>query len=263
MPARATTPGYTLTQADLNNQGSGDGDIDNLATADSNETDSQIASATVLLVYAPALTIDKVADQTTVSTAGQVINYTITVQSTGNVDVTNVVVTDPFAGGATLTSGDDGDNVLETTETWIYTASHTVTQAEIDAGSDLVNVAFMDTGETTPQRDDAITTISAQPGIDIEKTTNGPTNTNPTLSDYDNEDAANGLGVPILTSGSTVVWTYKVTNTGGVPFAQAEVVVTDDNGTPGNTPRRSEHHQRHDHVPECAVGRCRQCTGAG
>src|SRR5262249_22004037 len=47
--------------------------------------------------------------------------------------------------------------------------------------------------------------------------------------------AANGSGVPILTPGSSVTWTYKVTNTGNVQFAFNEVVVTDDNGTPGNT----------------------------
>ena len=74
-----------------------------------------------------------------------------------------------------------------------------------------------------------------RPGIDMEKTTNGPTNSNPTAPDYDNEDAENGPGVPILTPGSTVTWTYKVTNTGSMDFAFNEVVVVDDNGTPGNT----------------------------
>ena len=57
------------------------------------------------------------------------------------------------------------------------------------------------------------------PKIDIEKTTNGPSNSNPTAPDYDNEDAANGPGVPVLTPGSAVTWTYKVTNTGNVVFA--------------------------------------------
>src|SRR5262249_23087975 len=73
------------------------------------------------------------------------------------------------------------------------------------------------------------------PGIDIEKTTNGAPNGNSTTPDYDNEDSVNGPGVPILTPGTTVTWTYKVTNTGGVAFASSAVVVTDDNGTPGNT----------------------------
>jgi hypothetical protein len=73
------------------------------------------------------------------------------------------------------------------------------------------------------------------PGIDIEKTTNGSTNTNPTAPDYDNEDTDDGPGVPLLAPGSTVTWTYKVTNTGDVPFASSEVVVVDDSGTPSNT----------------------------
>jgi hypothetical protein len=70
-----------------------------------------------------------------------------------------------------------------------------------------------------------------KPGIDIEKTTNGSTNSNPIAPDYDNEDAVNGPGVPVLTPGSTVTWTYKVTNTGEIPFTFNQVVVTDDNGT--------------------------------
>lgn len=76
--------------------------------------------------------------------------------------------------------------------------------------------------------------VTSTPGIDIEKTTNGPTNSNSTAPDYDNEDAANGAGVPILTPGSTVTWTYKVTNTGNVPFTTGQIVVTDDGGTPSN-----------------------------
>ena len=33
------TGSYTVTQADIDNNGGGDGDIDNIATADSNETE--------------------------------------------------------------------------------------------------------------------------------------------------------------------------------------------------------------------------------
>ncbi len=73
------------------------------------------------------------------------------------------------------------------------------------------------------------------PGIDIEKTTNGPTNSNTTAPDYDNEDAVDGPGVPILTPGSTVTWTYKVTNTGDVAFTTSQIAIVDDNGTPGVT----------------------------
>src|SRR5258705_145425 len=65
----------------------------------------------------------------------------------------------------------------------------------------------------------------ALPIIDIEKTTNGPTNANPTAPDYDNEDTAGGPGVPILTPGSSVTWTYKVANIGEVAFALNEVTI--------------------------------------
>ena len=57
----------------------------------------------------------------------------------------------------------------------------------------------------------------AQSGVDLEKFTNGQ-----------NADTAPG---PAVTAGSTVNWTYVVTNPGTVPVSN--VVVTDDNGTPG------------------------------
>jgi hypothetical protein len=79
------------------------------------------------------------------------------------------------------------------------------------------------------------TAAFAVPIIDIEKTTNGPTNANPIAPDYDNEDTVAGPGVPILTPGSTVIWTYKVTNTGDVAFSFNTVVIVDDNGTAANT----------------------------
>lgn len=69
------------------------------------------------------------------------------------------------------------------------------------------------------------------PGIDIEKTTNGATNTNATTPGYDNEDTPTGAGVPVLTPGTTVTWTYQVTNTGNVAFATGQISIVDDNGT--------------------------------
>ena len=78
----------------------------------------------------------------------RVINYTLAVTNQGNAAIASVVVDDPFTtneapvlvGG--FNSGDtDQDNLLDVTETWQYTASHQVTQAELDAGTAIVNTA--------------------------------------------------------------------------------------------------------------------------
>jgi hypothetical protein len=58
--------------------------------------------------------------------------------------------------------------------------------------------------------------FGAEPEIQIVKLTNGTDNDTPTG--------------PIVPVGSTVTWTYNVTNPGNEPIAN--VVVTDDNGTP-------------------------------
>ncbi|MBT8121731.1 MAG: hypothetical protein KJO10_04265, partial [Gammaproteobacteria bacterium] len=57
------------------------------------------------------------------------------------------------------------------------------------------------------------------PGIDIEKLTNG-----------NQADGANDGDVPQIAPGDVVTWTYQVMNTGDVPFGEAELTVTDDRG---------------------------------
>ena len=68
---------------------------------------------------------------------GDVINYAITVANTGDVTLTGVVVTDPFADAGSIVRNavdvvGDEDNLLEVGEIWGYTAAHTVTQAEME-----------------------------------------------------------------------------------------------------------------------------------
>ncbi len=63
------------------------------------------------------------------------------------------------------------------------------------------------------------------PGIDIEKATNGS-----------DADGVSDADVPQIAAGDVVTWTYVVTNTGDVPFAATDVDVADD--IPGVTPIR-------------------------
>ncbi len=160
------TADYDVTQADIND-GS---DLVNTASVDTDQTAPTSASVTTTISQSPALSIDKTVDQTSTAAPGT-LTYTITVDNTGNMDLTNVVVTDVFAGGAVLASGDGNDNdVLETTETWIFTADYDVTQADINAGSDLVNTASVDTDQTAPTSTSVTTTISQSPSLSIDKT---------------------------------------------------------------------------------------------
>ena len=93
------TAAHTVTQAEIDSNGGGDGDIDNMATADSDETGPDTDDATVPVALAPALNIVKeaVPGQIADVAGGDVINYTITVANTGNTTLTGVVVTDPNA----------------------------------------------------------------------------------------------------------------------------------------------------------------------
>ena len=74
-----------------------------------------------------------------------------------------MVVDDPFTTNeapvlnGTFNVGDtDQDNLLDVGETWQYTASHQVTQAELDAGTAIVNTATVTgtgaTSDTTTPR---------------------------------------------------------------------------------------------------------------
>jgi len=55
------------------------------------------------------------------------------------------------------------------------------------------------------------------PSINIEKKTNG-----------EDADGANDADVPQIAVGDPITWTYVVSNTGNVPFAEADVAVEDD-----------------------------------
>ncbi len=78
--------------------------------------------------------LDTTTDLTEVDSAGDVIHYTVGVENIGNIPLTAITVNDP---DVTLTyqSGDTNtDGILDVTETWVYSGSYTVTQAEMDAG---------------------------------------------------------------------------------------------------------------------------------
>ncbi|NET79487.1 hypothetical protein [Okeania sp. SIO1F9] len=215
-PGETTTGSYTytVTQADIDSGA----DLVNVAIADSDQTEPTEDDETVDVIQQPSLSILKEADVSIVSTAGQVITYTYTLKNTGNQSLTNVTLSDdnftPTNPGDDLNptfdvSSDNGNGILDVGEIWKYTATHTVTQAEIDTGASLVNVATADSEETEPQKDNEQVQIFQNPSLSILKE-----------ADVTEVDAA----------GEQIVYTYTVKNEGNVTLEN--VTVTDDNFTP-------------------------------
>lgn len=136
------TATHLATQDEIDDNGGGDGYIDNLATADSNETESVTDSASVLIEQNPAIAMEKVTgdgeggiedgDGVTLIAGSEVV-WTYRVTNAGNTSLSNVTVTDDNGTEDTLddflagyVSGDaDEDGKLDVDEQWIFTASAT------------------------------------------------------------------------------------------------------------------------------------------
>ena len=168
------TASHTVTQAELD-AGTA---IVNTATVTGTGATPDTDDATVPVAQSKVLHIEKDATVPggTADVAGETISYTLAVTNQGNAAIAGVVVSDPFTtneapvlvGG--FNAGDtDQDNLLDVGETWQYTASHTVTQAELDAGTAIVNTATVTGTGATPDTDDATVPVAQSKVLHIEK----------------------------------------------------------------------------------------------
>ncbi|MFC5185842.1 DUF7507 domain-containing protein [Actinomadura harenae] len=153
----------------------------------------------------PSISLQKSADPTTFTTVGQLINYTYLVTNNGSEPLTNVNVADPLPG---LSSIDCPVSELQPGENTTCTATYTVTQADLDAGS----VSNTGTAHGTPPEgpdviDTSDVTITSVPStaLHLEKSV-----------DQTSFSAA----------GETITYRYAVTNTGNVRLNN--VTVSDD-----------------------------------
>ncbi len=156
---------------------------------------------------------------------GSTATFTYVVTNTGGVALSTVVVRDD--NGTTGNTADDftvtrtgGDansnNILETTETWTYSATSVVTAGQY---TNIGTVTALDPSTNSVTDTDPSNHFGVTAGVNVVKSTNG-------------QDANTATG-PLLAVGATATFTYVVTNTGNV--ALGTVVVRDDNGTTGNT----------------------------
>lgn len=170
----------------------------------------------------PQFTISKIqsAGANPVTAAGQSISYSITIANTGNVPLTGTSFTDTFLLGASsrsFTSGPtlSGDaaplGTVNVGETWTYTASYTVTLADMNAAGNFSNQASFDTAETAAQNSAIVTT---------------PVTRNATLAISKSWVFApggdlNGNGFADLND--VINYSYAVTNTGNVTITNVAV----------------------------------------
>jgi uncharacterized repeat protein (TIGR01451 family) len=104
---------------------------------------------------------------------GQVVTYTIVATNDGNVTLAAVTVTDPKVSGLSCTPANGSS--LAPGASMTCTATHTITQADLDAGSYL-NTACVDDGAGGAVQQCANDTVNGAPRIVIRKVTD-PVNT--------------------------------------------------------------------------------------
>ncbi|KPM46556.1 hypothetical protein AFM12_19350, partial [Jiulongibacter sediminis] len=211
------TISYNVTQADID---AGE-DLVNVAVVTTTELPTpESDTAATAITQTPSLTITKTqtGGESPITTPGT-IDYTIVITNDGNQSLTGVVVSDTLPNGtvgtlSAVTESINANGILDTTETWTYTISYAVTQADIDAGEDLVNVAVVTTTELpTPESDTAATAITQNPSLTITKTQTG--------------------GESPITTPGTIDYTIVITNDGNQSLTGVVVSDTLPNGTVG------------------------------
>ncbi|MFJ4262837.1 hypothetical protein ACIPYU_10355 [Paenarthrobacter nicotinovorans] len=207
------TATYAITQADINA-----GHVANSATT----TGTPPAGPAVTpppgttdtpLTPTPAMQFTKTADASAIkdpSTVGDVITYTFTAKNSGNVDLTNVSITDPLAGLSALSYTWPGTpGTLLPGQTVTATATYAITQADIDAG----HVANSATTTGTPPSGPAVTPppgttdtpLTPKPAMEFTKTADASAVQNPTKV------------------GDVITYTFTAKNTGNVSLKNVSI----------------------------------------
>ncbi|MGY4719286.1 DUF7507 domain-containing protein [Naumannella huperziae] len=202
---------YTLTQDDVDA-----GDLQNTATATGTTPggDEVGGTDTVVTPLAPGggLTVRKVAEPIAdtnasgVPDAGDQITYRFTVTNAGNVTLTGVTLSDPLVAIA-----DCPARTLAPGASFDCSATYTLTQADVDAGS-VVNTATAigtrPSGEQVDGTDTATSPVERRPGVRLDKVASTPIDAN-----------ENGR----VDAGDRIDYLLEVTNVGNVSLTDVRV----------------------------------------
>jgi len=195
------TAGYTVTQADLNS-----GSVNNTATAHQDGVDSNSDSETASAVQSSSLNLVKnITAGDPYSSVGSTVDYEYIVTNDGNITLTGAVTVDDNQAVVTcpvVTALDPGDSVT-------CSASHTVSQADINAGS-LTNTATAHADGVDSNTATATATADQNPSLHLVKNITS--------------------GDPYTTVGGSIAYEYIVSNDGNITL-DGPVTVDDDQAT--------------------------------
>ena len=197
---------YTVTRADVKAA-----TINNTGSATSTQVVGPITSTlNTAVVGTPQMTVLKTlprnadSDGSGTVTQGDVLTYKVTATNTGNIALTNVVVTDPLTVPSTITC-----TPVAIGATCVLSGTYTVTAADVSSGT------ISNTGSATATRVAAITS-----------TLNTPVFGSPLLAvSKVLTSNADSDGSGTVTQSDVLTYTVTATNTGNV--AMTNVVVTD------------------------------------
>ncbi len=140
---------YVVTQEDIDSGGPIHAEV----SVDSSQGEPEIGEVDVTVTQTPGMLVTLSADPTSVDEAGDVIDYTLTVENTGNLTLTGITLVDTPDITWALTGDTDLDGNLDVDETWTYSASHTLTQAEINIGDPIHLQTDVDSDQTGLETD--------------------------------------------------------------------------------------------------------------
>ncbi|MHC5903963.1 DUF7507 domain-containing protein [Streptomyces sp. S6] len=211
---------YTATQADIDA-----GRVSNTATATATPPSgmsaptSNSSTATVTVAQNPALTVQKTVAETGDLNAGQTLHYSFRVTNTGNVTLGSTRINETAFTGSGGTPSVTCENVALAPGTSLScSATYTVTQADVDAGS------ISNTATATGNPPNNGNPVTSSPSTAVV-----PFNARPALTVAKSADKTN------VVVGDTITYSIRVTNTGNVTMSNVTAQEADFSGS-GGTP---------------------------
>ena len=209
------TATYTVTQADIDAGAIIDTAIATGTPPTGPPVTSGPSTATVTATPVPGLALLKTAEPSTVTAAGQTVVYHYRVTNTGNTTLTGVSAADiAFSGSGTPPVVTCPVTTLAPGESTTCTGAYVITQADADAGSVVDTATASGTPPTGPpvtsSPSTATVTIVSLSSLALLKTAQPPT---------------------VTAAGQTVVYHYRVTNTGNTTLTGVSVTDTAFSGT--------------------------------